>query len=130
MMLHFVGANIQIMPFIAFDDDVSGSGSANWASTGVFYVSVDITTLGALPRQIDDIDHFVRAGWFALGEQFDIGLGTFEYWAEPVHVDFEHFRWSPTPDLDASAGFMTKLASRIRWHFNAGVSAHIHVFAN
>lgn len=117
------------MPFTAFDDDVSGSGSASWATAGILYVSVDITTLGPIPRVIDDDDHFLRAGWFALGDQFDIGLGTFEYWDAPVHVDFEHYRWVPNPTGDVNGLLFTQLASRIRWYFAPGVAAHLHVFA-
>lgn len=129
-MLDFVGADQTSMPSIAFDDDVTESGTASWTAAGVIYVSVDITNLGPLPRSIDDPDHFIRAGWFSFGDEFDIGLGTFEYWGEPIYVDFEHFRWTPTPDYDANGVFNLKFASRIRWHFNGGVEAHLHVFIN
>lgn len=116
------------MAFTAFDDDVSDSGSASWATAGVLFVSVDLTALGPLPRVVDDADHVLRAGWFALGDQFDIGLGTFEYWDAPKHVDLVHTRWTPIPTGDANGLFNTQLASRIRWHFAPGVTAHIHVF--
>jgi hypothetical protein len=118
------------MPFTAFDDDVSGSGSASFSGAGLFYVSVDVTTLGPIPRPVDDADHFIRAGWFSLGDEFDIGLGTFEYWGPVVYVDFEHFRWTPTPDYDTNGVFALQFATRIRWHFAPGVEAHIHAFAN
>lgn len=117
------------MAFIAYDADVSGSGSASWATAGILFVSADLTVLGGNPRPIDDSDHVGHAGWFCLGDSFDVGLGTFDYWDSPIYVAFQHFRWVPQPSGDQGGTFFTVLSSRIRWHFAPGVSAHLHVFA-
>jgi hypothetical protein len=117
------------MAFVAFDSDVSGSGSATWSAAGILFVSCDLTVLGENPRPVDDADHVVRAGWFTLGDSFDIGLGTFDYWDAPIYVDLVHTRWLPQPSGDQGGTFFTVLASRIRWHFAPGVTAHLHVFA-
>lgn len=117
------------MAFVAFDADVSGSGSSSWSTAGILFVSADLTTLGGNPRPIDDADHVIRAGWFALGDEFNVGLGTFEYWDSPIYVDFEHFRWLPQPSGDQGGTFFTVLSSRVRWHFAPGVAAHLHVLA-
>jgi hypothetical protein len=117
------------MVSVPFDSDVSGDGTADWATIGVLFVSVDLTTLGPLPRPVDNTDHVIRAGWFSLGDSFDVGLGTFDYWREPIYADFEHTLWTPNSTGDGGGALFTTVASRIRWHFADGVSAHIHVLA-
>lgn len=116
------------MPSTRFDSAVSGSGSASWSSAAVLFVSCDITTVGLGPRIVDDADHIIRAGWFSLGDSFDIGLGTFDYWRLPIWVDFVHFLWTPIPSDLVGGAALALTTTRIRWHFESGVIAHLHVF--
>jgi hypothetical protein len=114
---------------VEFDGDVSGSGSASWTTSNILFVSADLTTLGLDPRPADDSDHVLRAGWWTLGDEFDIGLGTFEYWRPVVHVNFTHQLWTPDPSGIQFGNPLTLVASRIRWHFAPSVLAHLHVFS-
>lgn len=116
------------MPTTVYDADVSGSGSATIATTQVLFVSVDLTTLGMNPRPVDDDDHVIRAGWFALCDSFDIGLGTFMYCRAPIWVDFVHTLWTPDPSSIYNGATLILNATSIRWHFAVGVAAHLHVF--
>lgn len=120
------------MPSTYYDADVSGSGSAAFvAGATVIFVSVDITTIPPLARSIDDTDKFLRAGWFSLGDSFNIGLGTFDYWRPVVYFDFEHMLWTPVPGGDLSLNtFSLPSASRVRWFVSPGGVAHLHVFGN
>lgn len=117
------------MTFIAFDADVSGDGSIDFASSGILFASIDITTAGPLPRPVDSFDHILRAGWISFGDTFDIGLGTFDYWRTPIFADFFHTLWTPDPSGDLTGGTFTIVASRVRYHFSDGVAAHIHGLA-
>jgi hypothetical protein len=118
------------MPSVSFDDDVSGSDSAALSPSNVYFVSVDLLDIGLNPRPIDDVDHIIRAGWFALCDTFDIGLGSNLYCRAPVYINFEHTLWTPDPTgIDGGATLVT-VATTIRWYFAPGVAAHIHVLSN
>jgi len=116
--------------FVAFDSDVSGDGIITYALSNMLYCSIDITTPGPLPRPVDNSDHVIRAGWISLGDSFDIGLGTFDYWRLPIYADFYHTLWTPIPSGDLGGTTFGLLSSRVRYHFADGVAAHIHGFAN
>jgi hypothetical protein len=116
------------VPSIAFDSDVSGDGSASWSAAGVLYVSCDLLALGFLPRVVDNSDHVIRAGWFSLGDNFDIGLGAHDYWRAPIYINFETQLWTPEVTGDGGGSAFVVTATRIRWHFATGVDAHLHVF--
>lgn len=117
------------MPFDYFDSDVSDSGSATLAGSFVIFVSADLITVPPLARGLVDPDEWIRAGWWAIGDSFDIGLGTFEYWREKHYLDFDHNVWSPDPsDEPNTSEYFTLRASRIRWQIGPGGLAHLHVF--
>jgi hypothetical protein len=117
------------MPSTYYDSDVSGSGSASLGGSAVIYVSADLITVPTLARGLVDADEWIRAGWWALGDNFDIGLGTFDYWGPKHFFDFEHNVWSPTPNQDPGNSLnFTTTATRIRWQIGPDGLAHLHVF--
>src|ERR1700686_2165126 len=117
------------MPSVYLDATATGDGSAVFSGgNSVLYVSVEITTVGPLATLIEPSisDHLLRLGWFALGDAFDTGIGTLDYWREIVWCNFVNNLWTPLPSADNS-GSTSGLASRIRWWFGPGTTAHIHV---
>jgi len=118
------------MPFsVYYDSNVSGSGSATLSGSAVIFVSADIVTPSPLGTHLLDSDEWLRQGWWALGDNFDIGLGTFDYWGEKHFLDFDHNLWSPSPAQSASAGFVLEdTRTRIRWQIASGGVVHLHVF--
>jgi hypothetical protein len=116
------------MPSTYFDSDVSGSGSASLGGNAVIFVSADILTVSPLARPLVDTDEWIRAGWWALGDTFDIGLGTFDYWSDKHFFDFDHNVWSPQPSQDPGNSLnFTATATRIRWQIAPGGLSHLHV---
>jgi hypothetical protein len=116
------------MPSTYYDSDVSGSGSAVFSGANVIFVSADLITVPTLARQLVDSDEWIRAGWWALGDSFDIGLGTFEYWSDKHYFDFDHNVWSSQPSADpGNALNFTSTGTRIRWQIGPGGLAHLHV---
>jgi hypothetical protein len=117
------------MPSTYYDADVSGSGSASWSSPSVIFVSADIITPSPLATQLLDSDEWLRQGWFALGDSFNIGLGTFDYWSSKIYIDFDHQLWTPDPSANFSANESFELTrTRIRWQIASGGLVHLHVF--
>jgi hypothetical protein len=94
----------------------------------VIFVSADIVTPSPMGRILDDPDEWLRQGWWSLGDEFDIGLGTFQYWSPKHYLDFDHNVWSCTPSQDPGVGLnFTATATRIRWFVASGGVAHLHV---
>jgi hypothetical protein len=120
------------MPFTLYDADISGSGSAPLGGTRVFYVAWDITNLGALGHVSTGIDDnaVLSVGGFALGDNFAIGSGSAEdRWHEFHWFNSEFGLWTPIPSAD-STGFLSVVATRIRWAFGVDGTAHIYVFGD
>lgn|GEM_PF-4084207 len=119
------------MPSVLFDDTVSDEGSANWSgSTQVLYVACDMLALPnrAAPNPYGVTDQLTRLGWFALGDEFDIGDGTFEFWRDYHFFNFTRNLWTPEPTGIVDGSPLYSVASRIRWFIFPGGIAHLHVF--
>lgn len=115
---------------VYLDADVTGVGQSGLAGgNSVIFISVDIGTTGSQSSRLepDVADHFLRLGWFALGDSFDAGPGVADHWREIVWCNFTENLWTPTPDTVGGSP-QTTLATLIRWWFGPGVSAHLHVF--
>lgn len=94
----------------------------------MIFVSADLLTPGGLARPLADADEWLRAGWWALGDNFNIGLGAFDYWQEKHFFDFEHNVWAPSPSQDPGNSLnFTHTATLIRWQVGLGGLAHLHV---
>jgi hypothetical protein len=122
------------MAFVAFAGAVSGTGSAAFAGPSqILFVAVDLDVLGLGVRLTDPLgsDHMLRAGFFALGDNFDNGSGTaHDYWDAPIWCDFPHQRWTPNPThIGTGLDPTTVIASRVRWSFGPGTSGFMEVFA-
>lgn len=116
------------MPSTYFDSDVSGSGSASLSGSSVIFVSADFITVPLSARQLVDADEWLHGAWWCLGDNFDIGLGTFDYWQSKHYFDFDHNVWAPIPSQDPGNSLnFTSTATRIRWQIGTGGLAHIHV---
>ncbi len=116
------------MPSIYYDSDVSGSGSATLSGSQIIFVSADIVTPSPAGTRLVDADEWLRQGWWVLGDSFDIGLGTFEYWHEKHFLNFDHNVYSPDPSTDnGTTSFLTLVATRIRWQIAPFGLAHLHV---
>ena len=116
------------MPSTYYDSNVSGSGSAVFTGSSVIFVSADIVTMPVGVRVLTDSDELLRAGWWALGDNFNIGIGTFDYWQEKHFLDFVHNLWAPSPSQDPGNSLnFTATATRIRWQVGIGGLVHLHV---
>lgn len=116
------------MPSIYYDSDVSGSGSAILGGSQIIFVSADIVTPSPAGTRLVDADEWLRQGWWVLGDSFDVGLGTFEYWHEKHFLNFDHNVYSPDPSTDnGTSSFLTLVATRIRWQIAPFGLAHLHV---
>lgn len=116
---------------VMLDRDIDGVGQDNLVGTSsVLFVAVAITDPGVLARPVPDgtDDHFLRMGWFSLGDNFSVGVGdAFDWWRAPVWLDFERQLWTPDPSgVPGGAGVIQ--ATRFRWALAPGVSAHAFVF--
>ncbi len=118
---------------VYFDGVVSGTAAVDLVSPfHVFYVAADVTVEGALVGQLgrDVADHRSFVGWFSLGDQFDIGEGTFDRWRDQVWINFSHILWTPNPSTDNSGNPLSIFAPRMRYWFSLGTSVHLHVFGS
>jgi len=116
------------MPSVYYDSDVSDSGSATLGGSAVIFVSADLLTVPPLSRLLEDGVSLLRAGWWALGDNFDVGLGAHDYWGEKHYFDFETNVWSSSPSQDPGNSLnFTSTATRIRWFVGPGGLAHLHV---
>lgn len=119
------------MPSIYFDSSVSDSGAADLVGgVDVWFVSVDITTLGSRVSQIEPglSDHFLRIGWFSLGDHFDVGFGDVDHWREINWCNFLGNLWTPDPSGITGGSNHFTLATRVRWWFSPGTVAWLRVF--
>lgn len=118
---------------VVFDGSVSGSSSASLGSfVRVIFWSFDMTAQGDDVRSTPpfSVDHFLRIGFIALGDNFDGGLGTaFDHWQPPVWLNFEHSMWVPEPGFDAGGNAFSQPASLVRWSLSPGTAGWLHVFA-
>lgn len=114
-----------------FEDDVFGSGHASLSgSSSVIFVAAHVLVVPweARPLEVDDPDHYLRMGWFSLGDHFSVpGDATVrDWWRAPVWLDFLDSLWTPIPS--GGAATTTVQATQIRWSIgNPGV-VHLYVF--
>ncbi len=114
-----------------FDSSVSGSGAADLVGgQDVEFVSVDVTTVGPLASNIEPgvSDHWLRLGWFALGDHFDVGFGDVDHWRPIIWCNFDGNLWTPDPTANVGGASMSLLARRVRWWFSSGTVAWLRVF--
>lgn len=119
------------MPSVLVDEIVSDEGSASWSGTAeVLFVAFDCTTIPnrAAPNPYGVADQITRIGWFALGDEFDIGDGTFEFWRDVNYFNFTRTLWTPDPSGIAGGSGLVITASRIRWFIFPGGEGHLYVF--
>lgn len=120
------------MPGTRFDDVVSNDGTALLSSGGneVLYVAFDLTTVltRAQHNPYGITDQISRIGWFSLGDAFDIGDGTQEFWQPIEWWNFTRNLWVPSPTGVAGSINAVQLATRIRWFVFPGGEGHLHVF--
>jgi hypothetical protein len=118
---------------VVFDGSVSGSSSASLGGgVHVIFWSFDLTTAGEDVRHTPpfSVDHLLRVGFIALGDNFDGGVGTaFDHWQEPHWINYEHTMWLPEPALDGGGTVLTQFASLVRWSLSPGTEGWLHVFA-
>jgi hypothetical protein len=116
---------------VLFDATISGTASAALpAPFRVIYVAADVLVAGPGVGQMgqDVADHISRAGWFSLGDNFDIGTGAFERWRDPVWFNFTHTLWTPDPSTDAGGNPLSIIAPWLRYWLSPGTSVHLHIF--
>lgn len=122
------------MPFIPFEGSISGQGSNVFGTEAqVLFVAVDLSVLGETIRLTEPLysDHMLRAGWFSLGDNFDIGDGiTQDYWRAPIWCDFPQTLWTANAThVGSGLDPLTVISSRIRWSLSPGTSGWMRVFA-
>jgi hypothetical protein len=118
---------------VLLDRDIANSGADSLSGgTGVLFVSVQVLTVGgeARPLEVADPDHYLRLGWFSLGDHFSVETGPeLDWWRAPVYVDLLNTLWTPVP-TDSPGGSLTVQCTRIRWSLGPGTTAHLHVFGD
>jgi hypothetical protein len=118
---------------VLFDGDISDAGAADLVGgSNIFFVTVHLTALGPLVSipWSSDTDHILRAGFFSLGDHFDIGdSDVHDWWRAPIWIDFSDTLWTPLPTTDSS-GPLTVVATRVRWSLSVGTTGHLHVFGS
>jgi len=121
------------MPFTLYDADISGDGSADFGGNQrVLYVAWDVLALGSVAHAGTGVitDAIIGLGGFALGDQFDIvGGSPVNRWHETVWFNQTFGLWTPMPAADAT-GFLSAVATRIKWSVALGGSLHIRVFGD
>lgn len=116
---------------VYFNSVVSGEGDANTASPyHVWFVAADVVTIGPGVGQMgrDVAGHISAAGWFSLGDAFDIGEGSFDRWRDPIWFNFEHTLWTPVPSTDNSGNPLAIVAPRIRYWVSPGTEVRLYVY--
>lgn len=102
--------------------EITGQGSYSWGSIiKIDHVSVAITTLGYHSEpDAFAADRVLRAGYFAMGVNFDQGVGALDYWSDARWIDWTGYIWAPPSDIFA-------FFERIRWSLSSGTVAWLLV---
>lgn len=120
------------MPFIVYEADLTGDGSASLSGSRVLYIAWDITTLGVIAHQGAGVvtDAVIGFGGVALGDHFDIvGGPDVERWHEFIWFNQTYGLWTPSPAAD-TGGFLYEVATRIKWNIVSDGAAHVRVFGD
>jgi hypothetical protein len=120
------------MPFVAFDDTVSGIGSASLGASQILYVATEVTVDGPQIHHPNewDLTTLLGVGFWQLGNDITSGgIITGVAWAEPHWIHTDIAQWIAPPGL-VGADFSIWLADHIQWTITPGTSVHLVVFAN
>lgn len=122
------------MAFAAYADTVTGTAEIDLGSVvQVLFVGARVVTLGDDARLTEPLrtDHMLRAGWFSLGDHFDIGSDTDRnYWRAPIWLDFPTTLWTSNPtNVGTGLDPTTTLASRFRYSLSPGTEVQFLVLA-
>lgn len=116
---------------VMLERDIVGSGADALVGTNnLLFIAVQVTAVGgdARPLEVTDPDHYLRLGWFSVGDNFSVGVGPLtNWWRAPVWVDFLDFLWTPIPSGNG-AGPLFLQATQFRWSLTLGTEAHVLVF--
>ena len=114
------------------DSDISGDSIIDFSSIGneVVYVTFDTTTIPTRAGHAADgiSDHYLRIGWFALGDSFDIGTGDTLRWCPITWWNFQNNIWTPDPSTGEGGGALRRIATRVRYYIYPGGAGHMHIF--
>jgi hypothetical protein len=108
---------------------ISGIGQDTLSGTDVLYVQVHIDNPGTGARLVDLAvpDHYLRIGWFSLGDSLPLGAGSVDAWREPIFINTLDVLWTPLPSTSGSQA-LSVIATRLRWALPGGASGSITVF--
>jgi hypothetical protein len=114
------------------DIDISGDGQEPLSGSQPVFVLVWLFALGPGVRDGDPgSDQIIRAGWFTLGSDWDLIMGsTADYWRPPIYLNFIRTFWQPDPAIVNGTDQLTIYATRLKWHLSAGTNGHIYVGGN
>lgn len=120
------------MPFITFDDTISGQGAAALSGSRVFYVAWEVTTLGPAVHEPNawDTDALLAVGHWELGNALDSGGLIFGVGYDVPHWMGWHIgQWIAPPGV-VGAEFSAAIADHIRWTVSDGTEVHLIVFGD
>lgn len=120
------------MPYITYDQTLSGAGSAQMGGTRVYYVAWEVTIIGNQIRQANAWDPYSQlgVGYFQLGNDLTpagsiSGVG----YDSPVWLNWLLGQWIVEP-AEVASNFTSAIAQYIRWAFTPGTSVHLYVLGD
>lgn len=117
------------MPFIAFDETLSGVDSVDIGANRVYYFAWEVTVDGREVRHASALDseQLLGVGYVALGNDISSGgILSGDAWQAPYWLNWRHGQFIATPQ-DLGGTFGRVIAHRLHYAFTPGTEVHLYI---
>jgi len=120
------------MPFIAFNETLSGVDSVDVGANRGLYFAWNVTTEGRECKHPNDLDpeQILGVGFVAFGNDVTSGgILTGDVWGQPHWLNMVHGQFIAPPD-ELGGNFGMLIASRMHYAISPGTEVHLYILGD